>query len=103
MWACVITLSLDLVLNVAVCVGITTSSPLFISLGIHSTFSVNTNNPGTLLTIPISILVDKFMNGTILKWPGFFGVAFIVIGFVLMNLAEEIGFMRQVSCGPLFK
>lgn len=53
-------------------IGIALSSPLFISVG-------------TTISIPLSLLVDYFVNGILLQWSAFIGVGFILVGFFTLS------------------
>ena len=63
---------LDAVFNVLLVVGITFSSPLFVTCG-------------TMLTIPASILWDFCFHGYELPPLAFAGVAMVIAGFALLN------------------
>lgn len=91
----------------AVLVGVQVSSPLFMSLGrLRDQIKILTytnqtkveivlTSPGALLTMPISILADKFVSDYLLPWPAMVGIAFVVIGFLGINLSEEIPFFKN--------
>jgi len=81
-WAALATVGLDLVMNLALSCGVYLTSPLFMSLG-------------SLLTVPVSVVVDKIRYDFVLPWPAFIGMGFIAAGFILMNVSEHIGFMKE--------
>jgi len=69
---------LDTIFNVGFFIGIHLTSPLFMAVG-------------TLLTIPLSVVVDKFWHNIDLPWTSFIGMALVVIGFLGLNLSESLG------------
>jgi len=68
---------LDTIFNAGFFVGIHLTSPLFMSVG-------------TLLAIPLSVLVDKLWHNYLLPWQAFMGMLAIVIGFLGLNLSEYL-------------
>jgi len=68
--------ALDGMYNCALLVGITVSSPLFMSMG-------------CLLSIPISILIDVLRKQFIVSGFSIGGSLCIVIGFVLLSLSQQ--------------
>ena len=68
-----INIVLDIVLTAANFVGIAFTSPLFITVG-------------SILTIPVSVLADKFVNNFLLPVWAFIGMALIMVGFLLLNI-----------------
>jgi len=68
---------LDTIFNVGFFIGIHLTSPLFMAVG-------------TLLTIPVSILVDKFWHNIDLPWISFIGMLLVVLGFLGLNLSESL-------------
>jgi len=71
--ALILTVILDLVLNTALLVGVQLCGPLFMSIG-------------SLMTIPVSVIIDKIFNHYVLPWPSFLGIFLIVLGFVGINI-----------------
>lgn len=71
-----VSLGLDAILNVCVLLGIAWSSPLFMSVG-------------TLLTIPASVLADRFVHGYELEPMSYVGMATIVLGFVGLTALKD--------------
>jgi len=75
LWSLVLTIALDAIFNAAFFFGIYCTSPLFMAAG-------------SLVTIPVSVIVDLILNNYILPPAAFFGMAAIVIGFLGLNLSE---------------
>jgi len=75
LWSLVVTILLDVIFNGAFFVGIYSTSPLFMGVG-------------SLLTIPVSVVVDLILNNYILPIPAFFGILGIIVGFLGLNLSE---------------
>jgi drug/metabolite transporter (DMT)-like permease len=67
---------LDTIFNVGFFIGIHLTSPLFMAVG-------------TLLTIPVSVLVDKFWHQIDLPYTAFIGMILVVLGFLGLNLSES--------------
>jgi len=68
---------LDTIFNVGFFIGIHLTSPLFMAVG-------------TLLTIPVSIIVDKFWHNIDLSWISGIGMILVVLGFLGLNLSESL-------------
>lgn len=47
--------------------------------------------------MPASILADKFAYDYVLPWPAFLGILLVVVGFLGLNLAEEIAFLKNTK------
>jgi len=77
-WVFALTVVLDAIMNVSILLCITLSSPLFVTCG-------------TLLTIPVSVLADRFLNDYSMAWPCYVGVALIVSGFFGLTFSKEPG------------
>ena len=67
---------IDACLNIFILIGISFSTPLFVSVGI-------------LLAIPVSVIVDIVFNGEEINYISFVGFAAIVFGFLLISFAES--------------
>jgi drug/metabolite transporter (DMT)-like permease len=67
----------DMLLNISLLVGITLTTPLFMAVG-------------SLLTMPVSIFTDWLFHDYVLPISAFLGMLAIVVGFVLLNVAEVI-------------
>jgi len=77
-WVFAGTVVLDAIMNVSILLCITLSSPLFVTCG-------------TLLTIPVSVLADRFLNDYTMAWPCYVGVGLIVSGFFGLTFSKEPG------------
>eukprot|EP01126_Amoeba_proteus_P024738 TRINITY_DN2484_c0_g1_i5.p1 TRINITY_DN2484_c0_g1~~TRINITY_DN2484_c0_g1_i5.p1 ORF type:complete len:316 (+),score=40.16 TRINITY_DN2484_c0_g1_i5:390-1337(+) len=86
----VVNLLLDLVLNASLLVGVHISSPLFMSVG-------------SQLTIPASILADKIFHNILPPKRVYVGMVMIVVGFLGLNLSEQIEFFRNTRFRYTFR
>jgi len=76
---------LDTIFNVGFFIGIHLTSPLFMAVG-------------TLLTIPLSVVVDKLWHNINLPWTSYVGMVLVILGFLGLNLSERLGEkIRSVS------
>ena len=75
---------LDDINNIALLLAISWTTPLFVGMG-------------SLLNIPVSVLLDVLLHSYLLPWVGFLGVVGIVVGFILLTLADFI-----IAHSPLF-
>merc|ERR1712070_179187 len=66
---------LDDVNNITLLLAISWTTPLFVGMG-------------SLLNIPVSVFLDILIHSYLLPWTGFVGVVGIVMGFILLTLAD---------------
>jgi len=69
--------TLDTILNTSIYVGIMYTSALFMSVG-------------QVLIMPASVLADILYNGYFLPWQAYAGIGLVIVGFIVMNVAEYL-------------
>jgi hypothetical protein len=47
--------------------------------------------------MPVSIITDKLLYDYLLPWPAFVGIFFVLLGFLGLNLSEEIPFFKSTK------
>lgn len=68
---------LDCINSMANLLGISWTTPLFVSIG-------------SLLNIPVSVVLDMIIHSYLLPFYGFLGIACIIAGFFLLIIADII-------------
>lgn len=99
--------SLDCTFNILLLLTIMLTSPLFARYVLtlhhavhrchvcHQSCTHDFYSVGSLLTIPLSILADRFLKNNTPSPLAFVGAACIVIGFIGLNIAEYLGIRAE--------
>lgn len=84
-------ITLDCINSMAVLLGISWTTPLVVAVG-------------SLLNIPVSIVLDMIIHDYLLPWGGFLGIACIIAGFILLILADQmIEKSKKLASSNIFK